>query len=335
MTAIAICVPARNEAADLPRLFGALEQLEPVRSGPVDLCLLLDGCTDGSGCLADAFAARSRHRVRIERADDAGPSAGLARVRAMAMGLRALEGRDGLLLTTDADSVPLPDWLCTMTAGLRQADVVTGRIVRDRDAPHPLQDRIEAYYDALFALRRRLDPVEWEAPVTHHYTGGANMGIRAAAYRAIGGFAPLASGEDARFVDDAARAGLRVRRDAASLVRTSGRRHGRATGGLASSLCHLDGLEAAAVRVAHPADLRWQYRRHRVARGAYAENCLDKVGALIGLPDDHLRGVARDCPNAEAFAMRIVPEPPGGVRTVSLPVAEAELAGSPCERAAA
>lgn len=310
--------------AELPNLFAAIERLAHDAGDEVHVCLLLDGCVDGSAALAASFAADTRLAVRIEDAPRGAANAGLARRRAMALGLEATGG-EGLLLTTDADTVPAPDWLLRMKTGLAEAEIVAGRIVR-AGARHALQDRIEGYYDALFALRRRIDPVPWEAPVTHHCVGGANLGVRADAYDALGGFAPLPSGEDARFVDDGARAGLRVRRDAACLVATSARRDGRAGGGLAASLRHLDGAEAAGVPVAHPADAAWQYRMHALARAAHAGDRLDRIAGAIGLTADHALGVARDCANAEAFAMRLVPEPPGGMRTVPLPVAERELA---------
>ena len=62
------------------------------------------------------------------------------------------------------------------------------------------------------------------------------MAMRADIYAALGGFPPLASGEDARLVDDAARAGFRVRHDAASWVHSSARRDGRALDCLAADL---------------------------------------------------------------------------------------------------
>lgn len=323
MPEVAICIPARDEAGELPGLFDALDRLDAGTAEAVHVCLLLDGCTDASAILAADYGATSRHRVRIGRAAVAPANAGRARRRAMAMGLEVLT--DGLLLTTDADSRPAPDWLAAMVAGLAQADLVAGRIVRRGDRPNRLQDRLEAYYDALFALRRRLDPVPWEAEVTHHHAGGANLGVRATAYRALGGFEPLPSGEDARLLDDAARAGLRVRRDAACVVRTSDRRHGRAEHGLALSLRQLDDVGLAAIRVTHPDDAAWQYRMQAIARAAFDEPRFGAVGAAIGLTADHVRGVARDCPNAEAFAMRIVPAPPGGMREVGLPAAEVAL----------
>ncbi len=321
-----ICIPVRNEATELPGLFGALERLERIDHRPVGVCLLLDGCTDASGALATIYQRRSLHRVLIGQVAPAPSNAGRARHLAMMLGVDALAGHEGHLLSTDADSRPSVDWLRTMTAALMQAEVVTGRIVRDKTRLSPFQDRIETYYDALFALRRHLDPVPWEACATHHYTGGANMGMRSGAYSALGGFLPLAGGEDARLVDDAARAGLRVRRDAASLVHTSDRRDGRALEGLAKSLGDLDSGDVDEIQVGHPADAAWQYRMHAAARAAFDEDRLAPFSALIGLSHDHARGVARDCPNAEAFAMRIVPMPPGGMRTVSFPVSEQALA---------
>ena len=326
---IAICVPARDEAAELPKLFAAIDRLKCHGVGQMHVCLLLDRCIDDSAAIAEQYRTRSKHRVWIKRLAWTGTNAGVARHQAMMLGVKAVGG-SGLLLTTDADSAPASTWLGSMTAGLLQADVVTGRIVRDGGQPNLLQDRIETYYDGLFALRRRLDMVAWEAAITHHHTGGANLGIHSSAYRALGGFAPLQSGEDARLVDDAARAGLRVRRDAASVVHTSSRREGRAEGGLASLLRKLEGGDVGAVHVAHPADAAWQYRMHRQARAAHASGCFDRFAAAIGLSIDHVRGVARDCVNGEAFAMCIIPEPPGGMRRVALPVAEQELVKLTC-----
>ncbi len=242
------------------------------------------------------------------------------------LGIGALDGGDGLLLTTDADSAPTPNWLRAMSASLDAAELVAGKVARAGQRPNPLQSRIEAYYDALFALRRRLDPVAWEAKSTHHHTSGANIGVRFSAYTAIGGFAPVASGEDAQLIDDAARAGIKVRRDADSVVYTSDRREGRASNGMAGTLRHLDGGDPSVISVARPIDAAWQYRMQAIARGAYSTDQLAMVTAAIGLSYDHVCGVARDCPNEEAFAMRIVPVPPGGMRSVALPDAEAELA---------
>ena len=99
---IAICVPARNEAAALPQLFAALERLEPVGVTPI-LCLLLDSCRDASAAVAAEYAARASLPVVVREAAQPDANAGRARHAAMLIGEHALQG-SGLLLTTDADS---------------------------------------------------------------------------------------------------------------------------------------------------------------------------------------------------------------------------------------
>lgn len=320
---IAVCVPVRNEVTRLPLLLAALGR-QSGGSRPFVACLLFDECSDGSEDLVRA--AQLPFAVCCKAVGGGtGPNAGRARAAALALGENALNDRPGVLLTTDADGVPADDWIFRSCAALENADVVAGRILRQPHPPSPVQDRIEAYYDRLYAFRRWLDPVPWDAVRTHHCTGGANLGFRSAAYAQLGGFLPLPSGEDGRIVDDAMRMGLRVRRDAASVVHTSARRVGRVAGGLADGLRHLDDSRQP-VMTAHPADAAWKYRRHADARAAFARGRPADIAASLALTADHAIGVARDCPNAEAFATRIVPAFPGGERKVTLDHAEAILA---------
>lgn len=306
----------------------ALSQIDPA-GHDIRLCFYLDGCEDGSERLLRAAAAHSCFLIEIVRGRrENDPNAGRARQAAVAMGVDRLAGRDGLLLTTDADSRPAQDWVVAVAKALVVADVVAGRIVRHRAAADPGQSRIELYYDRLFAFRRRLDPVPWEANDTHHFGGGANIAVRASVYRTIGGFRPLPHAEDATFLDDAARAGFRVRRDAGMVVETSSRRCGRAKSGLASALRSID--DGCAQQVAHPLTVAWQSRAHAAARSVFAtiDRTSDRaaLGRLVDLTADHVLGVARDCPNAEAFAMRIVPACPTHREPVPLAVAEIALA---------
>lgn len=329
---IAIGVPVRDEAALLPSLLDALAALD-LTGVRATACFFLDGCGDASEAIVRA--ATLPMPVLVGRgAGHADANAGRARAAAMDVAL----GTDpAVLLSTDADSQPRRDWVQAALRALSIGEVATGRILRAGPAD-PLQTRVERYWDRLHALRRLLDPVAWEEGGCHH-GGGANLVIRTPAYRALGGFRPQPSGEDALLLDDAARAGLRVRHDAAMVVETSARRRGRAPGGLATSLRALDA--GGLPRVPHPAGAAWQYERHAAARNAFATiddaAARARLGALLGLSGDHVLGVARDCPNAEAFAMRIVPAPPGPANPVPLAKAEAALAllaAQPCRGAA-
>lgn len=327
-TPVAVCVPVRDEADLLPGFLDAMA-LQRTQARLV-LCILFDACSDSSErIVAERTDGMPFAVVTGRAAAGDGPEAGRARRGAMALGEAAVTGA-AALLTTDADSLPAPDWVAANLRALAVADLVAGRITRDGTHADPAQDRLEAYYDRLFALRRLLDPVPWEAADTHHCTGGASLAFRAAAYAALGGFRPRRAGEDAAIVDDAHRAGLRVRRDAAVRVETSARRIGRAVGGLADHLRTLAGdASAATIRVSHPDDAAWQYRGHAAARRSFAQLAdgapADPLARRIGVPAGGIVEVVRASPNAEAFAMRLVPGNPAGERLVVLADAERAL----------
>lgn len=305
----------------------------------ITTCFLLDDCSDASAAILAGAASWFPFEIRVTHAGPHGSAnAGRARRAAMAMGVKVMRNAaHGWLLTTDADSRPRPDWVVAAGKALAHADVAAGRIVRDDGANDPVQSRLEDYYDSLHRCRRIVDPVEWDDRGCSHFTGGANLAFRADAYRALGGFAPLPSGEDARLLDDASRAGFRVRRDPDMIVDTSSRRDGRALAGLAASLRGIDrdGLPM----VAHPAAALWQYGAQARARRAFAGLAdpilREELGASLGLSSDHLLGVARDCPNGEAFAMRIVPAAPIGGGAVPLDEAESALRAWQCGPAVA
>lgn len=315
----------RNEAALLPRFLDAMAaQREPP---DFTLCLLLDGCSDDSAAIVAARAPSLPFAIVTAEMEVGAPNAGRARRAALELGLSVLHDERAMIVSTDADSAPAADWMAANVAALARSDVAAGRVIRAGGRGSRMQDRVEAYYDALFALRRAIDPVPWEAAQTHHYTNGASLALRVCHYRALGGFEPVPSAEDARLVDAAHRAGLRVRRDAAIVVTTSARRAGRAVGGLAS---HLRQLDAGAVQptMAHPDDAAWRYERHAIARAAWADlaSRRDALAATLGCDADHVDRVATDAVNAEGFAMRVVPDRPGGERIVGLDEAEAALA---------
>lgn len=331
---VIVGVPVRDEAALLP---GFLDALAAQRDAPpFTLCIALDGCTDDSAAVIEARRAALPYDVVTVAIARGEPNAGRARWHAMELACAQSPRGDAILLSTDADSVPDRDWLRANVAALALADLVTGRIVRDAACPSPVQDRIEAYYDALFALRRRIDPVPWEAARTHHYTAAASLALRAGTYRALGTFDCVAAAEDARLVDRARWAGYRVRQDAAIRVTTSSRRHGRTTDGLADHLRRLDAGDDAAT-MAHPADVAWRYRGHAAARTAWPAMPVasERLAPVLGRSAEDIRRIAADAVNAEAFAMRVVPEIPGGERQVPLDVAERALAALEDEAKAA
>ncbi|WP_210357260.1 glycosyltransferase [Sphingomonas beigongshangi] len=317
---IAIGIPVRNEAEHLPELLHALARQRC--APPFVVCFFFDSCDDDSEGLVEAMRAALPFRIITDRAcSGASPSAGVARRRAMELAVRSAP--EGVLLSTDADGEPDDYWIASNLFGLRRADIVAGRIFRKPTRPSVLADRLESYLNRLHDVRRRLDPVDYEDQATHHWTSAASLAVMTRHYLDAGQFQPVAKGEDALFVDDATRRGLRVRRDSAVIVRTSPRRLGRIPGGYATNLAVLDALREP--DVSHPSDEAWRYAAQARARHLHGTGHYRSFAEAIGLAACEVEQVAEECVNGEAFAARIVGSPPGGMRQVPLSLAEQVL----------
>jgi glycosyltransferase involved in cell wall biosynthesis len=231
-TRLDVVVPAHDEAdriaACLEALSTAVTLLHRTRPGTrAHVTVVLDGCTDDTPALVHA-AARSGSAVWLDalRTDHVG--VGRARSLGAAHAL-ARSGADG----TGADR----HWLAHTDADSR---VAAGWLVQQADA---LADGAHVLVGAVVPDPADLDPVvlaRWQAPhppgATLGHVHGANLGIRADAYRAVGGFDPVREHEDVRLVARARALGLRVDATTGLPVVTSGRFDGRTPGGYAEHL---------------------------------------------------------------------------------------------------
>ncbi|MFE6158055.1 glycosyltransferase [Streptomyces sp. NPDC056486] len=229
-SALAVIVPAHNEEH---RITGCLRSLR-VAAGqaaqlPVVIVVTADACTDATAALA---AGGGAHVVETHsRNVGAARAAGIAH----ALELLAAAGPDVWLAMTDADTTVPADWLTHQAAwARREYDAVLGTI---RLAPESASASLVALHDAEYFRTRRLSGTEraWEHPHVH----GANLGVSAAAYCRVGGFAPLPTGEDRDLAARLSATGHRIARTDRHPVHTSARLRGRAPGGLADLLAHL------------------------------------------------------------------------------------------------
>ncbi|WP_430449624.1 glycosyltransferase [Rhodophyticola sp.] len=311
MIRVHVAVPVRDEEAGLPGLLQSLACQAGCDAIELTVHLLFDGCRDGGLAFARHVFETGSLAGKASLVSRAGsPNAGRARRLAVEHALEGSEQEDdAILLTTDADTVPDADWVRNAVAALREVDVVAGYTARDRAAVLPARDALETYLEDLHCLRRQIDVIPYDPAPSHPWVGGANLGFRVNAYRQLDGFAPIASGEDKDIVDRARHLGLRVRHDRAMRVVTSSRMNGRAKGGLADALRFMAD-EVEEPRVEHPADAARQYARHAFARKVYAQRkgqCdWTRAEQALGATQE-LRPLAKEAPNADAFAMKAVP----------------------------
>jgi glycosyltransferase involved in cell wall biosynthesis len=218
--AAGVVVPAHNEEELLPACLAALREAAGLAGIPVQLLVVADACTDETAAVAAAHGAQVR-RIRAR-------NVGAARAAGLAALLRRTAGTDPAavwLATTDADTIVPPGWLRRQLGHAGQGwDVVLGTVTVTDWAEHP------AHTAAAFAAMYGFG----EGP--HPHVHGANLGIRASAYLAAGGFKPLRTSEDHALIAAVTEAGGRVLRAGDVTVETSARRQARAPRGFSHVL---------------------------------------------------------------------------------------------------
>jgi glycosyltransferase involved in cell wall biosynthesis len=217
--AAGVVVPAHNEEEHLPACLGALRQAAGSIRIPVHLMVVADACTDETATVA----ARGAQVVRIRARN-----VGAARAAGMARLLRRTAGTDPAavwLATTDADTIVPPGWLRRQLSYASQGwDLVLGTVAVTDWGEHP------PHTPAMFAAMYE----SGEGP--HPHVHGANLGIRASAYLAAGGFRPLRTAEDHALMAAATEAGCQVLQASDITVQTSARRQARAPRGFSHVL---------------------------------------------------------------------------------------------------
>ena len=214
---VGVVVPAHDEAELLPVCLDALAAATRAVAGlaVVRTVVVLDACTDGSAVAA--------HEAGVETVVLDARRVGAARRR----GVAALGDTDWLA-TTDADSTVPPGWLVAQLAALAEgADALVGTVEVADWSGHP--PAVRAWFDEVYDSSG--DP--------HPHVHGANLGVRTAAYVAVGGFAPLRTGEDVALVRALVAAGHRVHRSRTHPVVTSSRTGARAPDGFGRDLLRL------------------------------------------------------------------------------------------------
>lgn len=252
---VEVVMPAHDEERHLEQALHALQAAalalaERRPSAAVGMTVVLDHCTDGSADIAARIAAADeRFRVLHPTFRNAGASRAAGVAAALGHGQPGPEstipeesqpegpGLDGIwLASTDADSRVPENWLWRQLE-LADAgwDAVLGSVEPDPRGMDP---------EVLRRWRIR-HPVQERHP--HVY--GANLGVRASAYRLAGGFPGIPSSEDRVLVARLRRRGFAVVATDTMRVLTSGRTSAPAPHGFGAYLRAL-GAEAAAESVA-------------------------------------------------------------------------------------
>ncbi|MEO8796281.1 MAG: glycosyltransferase [Polyangiaceae bacterium] len=225
---VGVVVPVHDEEDHLETCLDALEAAcarlpERARAHVV---VVLDACTDGSESIGQAAAERGLFDILTVGYRNVGRARAAGLDRALVL-CGDVAPESVWLASTDADSLVPSSWLLDQLAlASTGADAIAGTVrVHDwQDYPGEGLLRFQEFYDAFGGTEH------------HDHVHGANLGVRADAYRDAGGFAALATGEDHAIVRALRNVGRSVVSTRRIEVTTSARRAGRAPLGFAGFL---------------------------------------------------------------------------------------------------
>lgn len=250
-----VTIPARNEEANLAACLDALAQQVnftgvPLPNSCFEIILLLNNCTDRSAAVARAWQcahpAVMFHYVE-RRLPAHKANAGTARRLLLDTAWQRLGGpasASHALLCTDADSAVATDWIVQNLRALQLgADAVGGQIELAEGEVDRLPECVRRCYrqdrrygELVAQLEDLLDPQAGDPWPRHQHHFGSSLAFTREAYAKAGGMPESPILEDAAFVHQLRRAGLRLRHEPAVRIFTSGRLNGRAKVGLAAQL---------------------------------------------------------------------------------------------------
>ncbi len=318
-----VAVPVKDEEERLPACLRALAQQrdqlgQPIPPTLVRIVVFANNCSDRSASLARKLGGGLSLDVRVveARLPPAVAHAGSARRAVMDLAeawLVEAGEKDGVILTTDADSQVAPNWIAENLAAFADgAEAVLGRIDLDEEGaflPEALHRRggLEDTYERLLAeLSWLLDPLDHN-PWPHHATiSGASLGVTRAAYCRVGRLPRVPLGEDKALIGLLSRQDARIRYCSTAHVITSGRTHGRAPGGVADTLAlrsrepdafcddALEPFRAASARASWRGRLR---RLHAAGRLALDQDW----AAELGLSACDVNDVIKEAPFGAAW----------------------------------
>ncbi|WP_232717542.1 glycosyltransferase [Gordonia metallireducens] len=217
ITDIVVVVPVHNEETLLPSCLGALDAAVATVRASVQVIVVLDSCDDDSAGAVPGHMTTVHVTARC---------VGTAR-RAGFAAASPTPADTTWFATTDADSAVPPDWLLTHVAAADSgADAFVGIVTPDGFDGWP--PGTGTMFDA-----------RYDARPGHRHVHGANLGMRATAYAAAGGFRDLDAHEDVDLVRRLEKAAVPIVWGADAPVRTSTRRVGRTVAGFSSYLREL------------------------------------------------------------------------------------------------
>jgi glucosyl-3-phosphoglycerate synthase len=233
-----VIVPARDEEEVIAACLMKLAAQTGVEPHEYEVLLILDRCTDATANRAMEGAA-THPRLRLHYLEGPGLGSGHARRAGMDAAcerLTSLGRPEGLIASTDADTVVANDWLSAQLEAAEQgARAIGGRIELGEGSLPEAVLRWHAERGRTRHQKILADPDSLGA-AEHWQFSGASLALTAETYAQVGGLEPSATLEDERLEQILREQNIPIERLLSVRATTSSRLKGRASRGLAHDL---------------------------------------------------------------------------------------------------
>ena len=245
---IVIIIPAKNEASDIEKTLLAhigqkTKQNEVFPRSNYEIIILCHNCTDQTFEKCQKF--RLAHpepniHVLILNSNLAN-TVGAARRVLMNIASDRLQNPNGLIASTDADTIPDVLWLYSLNEHAHtEVDLICGLITVDYNTisgqPLAYLQAKDNYLMLQAELESALFPNQQDPWPRHNYNWGPNLTIKKHVYKSIGGIAPLSFLEDVDLFNRVVENGYIVKHCMKTIVKTSIRINSRCEEGFGAEL---------------------------------------------------------------------------------------------------
>lgn len=245
---IVVIIPAKNEASHIQLTLQALlDQQEnsgnPFNPSIYEILVLCHNCTDTTYDICQEFrSTNAMANLQILRLNsEIATTVGSARRILMNIAYSRIQDPQGLIVSTDADTIADPYWLNTLKTYIKKnVGLVCGFIKADY---HNIQGQALKYLlakDLYLMLQAQLESLLLPDPKNpwprHNYNWGPNLAIKRDVYKKVGGISLLSFLEDVDLYNKVAAQGYVVKHCMDAIVTTSVRIHSRCDEGFGAEL---------------------------------------------------------------------------------------------------
>lgn len=313
-----VIIPAKNESQTIEKTLRSLNhQIDgdkaPFPKKSFEILVLAHNCSDDTFAKCDMYFKKNPlvHGHVLLLNSDIANTVGSARRVLMNIAFYRLSFVNGLIISTDADTVPDKKWLHNLEGYLeKEVSLICGLIVSNGRNLNQQALKYLRAKDEYLMLRSRLEstllPNTHDPWPKHSYNWGPNLAIKKYVYGAIGGIKPLHFLEDVDMYNRVVGRGYIARHCMNSKVVTSTRIDSRCHEGFGAELRDWTEIDGVAYNVEGLEKLLARYEILGLIKNHFPiseEKHLLKISKLASLSMLDLKEMINQCQRVEALTI--------------------------------